>query len=328
VAGHRIRDSQASGDEILDLTAETLPQLAMPEYPDIEVYLSALRRTIVGRELVGFRLRSAFVLRTFQPKPVDAVGMKVSDVWRIGKRIVISFDGDLHFVMHLMIAGRLRWRKRGAGLPGTRGLAAYDFDNGSLLFTEEGKKKRASLHVFASRLEAQSVDRGGIDVINCSLEEFRTRLLSENRTLKRALTDPRLFSGIGNAYSDEILHHAGQSLFKRTSSLTPHEITALLNSIRHVLITWRDRMLAEVGDGFPEKVTAFREEMAVHGRFKLPCPVCGSPIQRVVYAQNEANYCPKCQTDGKILADRSLSRLLKDDWPKTLEELEGWQDGK
>ncbi len=296
---------------------------AVPEYPDIEVYLSALQRMIVGHELQGFRSGSPFVLRTVEPKPAAALNKKVTDVWRIGKRVVVTFEDDVHFVMHLMIAGRLRWRKTGAGLPGKRGLVAMDFEHGTLLFTEEGRKKRASLHVFASRGEAEALDRGGIDVINCSQEEFRERLISENRTLKRALTDPRLFSGIGNAYSDEILHHAQMSFFKRTSQLTEEEVTKLLKSIRHVLEMWRDKMLAEVGDGFPEKVTAFREGMAVHGRYGQPCPTCGSPVQRVVYAQNEANYCAKCQTGGKLLADRALSRLLKDDWPKTLEELEG-----
>lgn len=294
----------------------------MPEYPDIAVYVEALRRTIGGRVLRGFRLGSPFVLRTFEPRPDSVVGCVVSDISSIGKRIVIRFENDAHFVIHLMIAGRLRWRKPGAGLPGKRGLVAMDFDDGTLLFTEEGKKKRASLHVFATRAEALAVDRGGINVIDCSAAEFAAAIRSENRTLKRALTDPRLFSGIGNAYSDEILHHAKQSLFKRTSQLSDEEVDRLLTSIRHVLIGWRERLMAEVGDGFPDKVTAFREGMAVHGRFGEPCPVCQTPIQRVLYAENEANYCARCQNDGKVLADRSLSRLLKDDWPRTIEELE------
>jgi len=294
----------------------------MPEYPDLAVYLSSIRRVALGTTLLNVRVTSPFVLRTVDPKPREAVGARLVDVWNIGKRIVLSFDNERHFVLHLMIAGRLRWRKQGAGLPGKRGLAAFDFESGSILFTEEGKKKRASLHVFGSRSDALLLDRGGIDVITATSDEFASTLTRENRTLKRALTDPAIFSGIGNAYSDEILHRARQSLFKRTSQLTPDEIESLRAACIDVLEQWRTQLEAEVGDGFPEKVTAFREGMAVHGRYNLPCPTCGAPIQRVVYVENEATYCPQCQTGGKLLADRSLSRLLKDDWPKTLEELE------
>ncbi|MCB0716838.1 MAG: formamidopyrimidine-DNA glycosylase [Bacteroidetes bacterium] len=298
----------------------------MPEYPDIEVYKSSLRRVAGGETLVGLRITSPFVLRTYEPQPTKAVGGRLTDVWSIGKRIVLSIDDNFHFVIHLMIAGRLRWRKPGAGLPGKRGLAAFDFESGTLLFTEEGKKKRASLHVFESREEAIALDRGGIDVIASTADGFADALMRENRTLKRALTDPSIFSGIGNAYSDEILHRSRQSPFKRTSQLDEREVAALRDACIAVLTEWKERLLAEVGDGFPEKVTAFRDEMAVHGRYNLACPVCGAPIQRVVYAENEANYCPGCQTDGRILADRSLSRLLKDDWPKTIEELERVRD--
>jgi len=294
----------------------------MPELPDVEVYLDALRRYVVGRTLRGFRLGSPFVLRTVAPQPADAVGRDIVSVSRIGKRVVIAFDDDLWFVIHLMIAGRLRWRKPGAGLPGRRGLAAFDFDDGTLLLTEEGRKKRASLHVVGSREDLDALDPGGVDVADLSSEVFATILRRDNRTLKRALTDPHIFSGIGNAYSDEILHHARMSPFRRTRQLSEAELETIRRSTLHVLADWTERIRDEVGDGFPEKVTAFRDGMAVHGRYGQPCPVCGSPVQRIVYAENEANYCASCQTGGKMLADRSLSRLLKDDWPKTLEELE------
>lgn len=294
----------------------------MPELPDVEVYLDALRRTLRGRVLRGLKLGNPFVLRTVSPRPNEAVGRTILAFSRIGKRIVFEFENDLFFVLHLMIAGRLRWRKPGAKLPGRRGLALFEFDHGSLLFTEEGRKKRASLHVVGDRDSLSQLDPGGIDVFTAPDSALVEQLMRENRTLKRALTDPHLFSGIGNAYSDEILHAAKLSPFKRTRQLSPDEAARLFESVRHVLQIWIDRHRESVGDGFPEKVTAFHDQMMVHGKYGQPCPVCGSPIQRVVYAEREANYCPGCQTEGRVLADRALSRLLKDDWPKTLDELE------
>ncbi len=296
----------------------------MPELPDIAAYLDALERHTVGRELLGFRLGSPFVLRTVTPAPQEAVGMTVAGVSRIGKRVVLRFDGagPMWFVIHLMIAGRLRWRKAGAKLPGRRGLAALDFEHGTLLFTEEGRKKRAWLRVVGNEDELTALDPGGLDVLELTGAEFADALVRENRTLKRSLTDPRIFSGIGNAYSDEILHRARLSPFKRTGQLTSEEVDRLYGACRDTLADWIQRISKETGDGFPEKVTAFRDGMAVHGRFGQPCPVCGAPVQRIIYAEREANYCPGCQTDGRVLADRSLSRLLKDDWPRTLDELE------
>ena len=294
----------------------------LPELPDIEVYLDALRRHVVGRRLRGYRSGNPFVLRTVTPAPSEAVGRDLASVSRIGKRIVFEFDGSLWFVIHLMIAGRLRWRKPGAALPGRRGLAALDFDNGTLLLTEEGRKKRASLHVVGSPEILESLDPGGVEVTDLGAGQYASVLRRDNRTLKRALTDPHIFSGIGNAYSDEILHHARMSPFRRTRQLSDEEVETLRRSTLFVLSDWTGRLRREVGDGFPEKVTAFRDGMAVHGRYGEPCPVCGAPVQRIVYVENEANYCASCQTGGKVLADRSLSRLLKEDWPGTLEELE------
>ncbi len=298
----------------------------MPELPDVAVYLDALKRHLAGRALLNFRLGSPFLLRTVNPPPAAAVGRTLASVSRIGKRIVMQFvdedQNSIWFVMHLMIAGRLRWRKPGASLPGRRGLAAFDFENGTLLFTEEGRKKRASLRVFGDANEVQAIDPGGIDVLSASASEFAEAITRENRTLKRALTDPRILSGIGNAYSDEILHAAQMSPFVRTHKLSDDDLSNLRTAVVSVLTGWTKRLREQIGDGFPEKVTAFRDEMAVHGKFGQPCPVCGSPVQRIVYAERESNYCPSCQTGGRLLADRSLSKLLKDDWPRTLDELE------
>ena len=277
---------------------------------------------MLGEPLAGVRLKSPFLLRSVTPPLGEAVGRKVVGLRRLGKRIVFALEGDLFLVLHLMIAGRLRWRKPGARPPGRMGLAAFDFPAGTLLLTEASKKKRASLHVVAGEEELARHDPRGLEVLESSLEQFATRLRSRSHTLKRALTDPRLFSGIGNAYSDEILHRARLSPFKLTGKIGDDEVVRLFTASREILTEWTDRLAAEIGDGFPDKVTAFREEMAVHGRYRQPCPVCEAPVQRIVYAQNEANYCAGCQTGGRILADRALSRLLKDDWPRTLEELE------
>ncbi len=295
----------------------------MPELPDIAIYVEALRGRLIGRRLERVRLRSPFLLRSVDP-PLDAVSdREVREVLRLGKRIAFGLDPDLFVVLHLMVAGRIHWRKPGAGLPGRIGLAAFDFSEGSLVLTESGTKKRASLHVVRGRDSLQAHHRGGLEVLTSDLKTFGKALVSESHTLKRALTDPRLFSGIGNAYSDEILHRAQLSPFKLTGKLTAPEVERLHTATRETMETWILRLREETGDDFPEKVTAFRPEMAVHGRYRKPCPVCGSPVQRIVYAENEANYCATCQTGGKLLADRALSRLLKKDWPKTLEELEG-----
>ena len=294
----------------------------MPELPDVTVYVERLRALTIGQTLEKIRIASVFVLRTFAPKPQELEGATVETIERLGKRILIGVTGDRWIVIHLMIAGRLRWKERGAKVPGKVGLAAFDFPNGTLIFTEASPKKRASLHVVAGREALAEFDRGGLDVFGASVEQFAERLTSERHTVKRSLTDPTLFDGIGNAYSDEILHAAKLSPFRMTSSMTPEEIATLHHACVATLTAWTDRTRAEVGDGFPDKVTAFRPEMAVHGKYGQPCPVCGTPVQRIVYADNEANYCPTCQTEGRLLADRSLSRLLKEDWPKTLEELE------
>jgi formamidopyrimidine-DNA glycosylase len=294
----------------------------MPELPDITAYLSALEPRIAGQPLTHIRIASPFLLRTVQPTIEQIEGHTVRKLHRIGKRIAIEFDNGLWLVLHLMIAGRLHWRPVGAKLGGRNNLAAFDFPNGSLVLTEAGSKRRASLHLFASEDDAQSVDPGGIDVFSATFEDFRTALTAENRTLKRALTDPRIFSGIGNAYSDEILHAARLSPIQLTQKLTGEQAQRLFTATRETLQLWIDRLNAEAGKAFPEKVTAFRKDMAVHGRFGQPCPTCGAPIQRIRYADNETNYCAQCQTDGKVLADRSLSRLLKSDWPRTLDELE------
>ena len=295
----------------------------MPELPDVQVYLEALERRVAGERLERIRLSSPFVLRSFDP-PLDAVfGKTVTGVRRIGKRIVLALDGGLFLVIHLMIAGRLRWRAAGEkpGIGAKIVLATFEFAPGNLVFTEAGTKKRASLTVVRGEEALRALDPGGIEPLSASAEQFHAALVRENHTLKRALTDPRLFSGIGNAYSDEILHAAKLSPMKLTKSLTETESSRLRDATRETLERWTQWLRDEVGEGFPEKVTAFHERMAVHGRYKLPCPVCGSPVQRIVYAENEANYCARCQTGGKLLADRSLSRLLKDDWPKSIDDL-------
>ena len=292
----------------------------MPELPDVDVYVDRLRSLLAGRTLERVRLATPFLLRSVEP-PVAAVeGRRLSGVRRLGKRIVLEFDGDLRLVLHLMIAGRLHWRGPGARIPGRVGAAAFDFENGTLLLTEAGTKKRASLHVVRGADALRGHDPGGIEVLDSDLAGFRAALAREVHTLKRALTDPRIFSGIGNAYSDEILHRARLSPFAKTDRLSAEESERLWTAAREVLADWFARLNAE--PGFPERVTAFREGMAVHGRYRQPCPVCGAPVQRIVYAENESNYCAKCQTAGRLLADRSLSRLLKATWPKRLEDLE------
>jgi formamidopyrimidine-DNA glycosylase len=294
----------------------------MPEFPDIELYLHALRPRIVGQPLESVRLASPFLLRSIDP-PLDAViGKTVRDLRRLGKRIVWVIDGDLFLVFHLMIAGRFQWKARGARVTATVGLAAFDFASGTLLLTEAGSKRQASLYVVRGETALAAHDPGGLEVVGSSLQAFGAALTRESHTLKRALTDPRLLSGIGNAYSDEILHAARLSPMKLTSQLAADEIERLHAAAIDTLLRWRDALVAEAGDVFPAKVTAFRPAMAVHGRFGKPCPVCGTAVQRIRYASNEANYCPMCQTGGRLLADRSLSRLMKGDWPKTLEELE------
>jgi len=294
----------------------------MPELPDVAAYRSALESRVVGEPLERVRIASPFLLRSVEAAPRDVEGRRVRAVSRLGKRIVLDLDGEMFVVLHLMIAGRLHWKPRGEKLSGRMRLAAFDFPSGTVLLTEAGSKKRASLHLVRGKEALAAFDRGGIDVFTAASEAFRASLVSENHTLKRALTDPRLFSGIGNAYSDEILHRARLSPMKWTSKLTGEEIDRLRDSTLSVLGDWTRRLLAEAREGFPERVTAFREGMAVHGRFGKPCPDCGGPVQRIVYAENEANYCPACQTDGRLLADRALSRLLRGDWPKTIEELE------
>ncbi len=292
----------------------------MPELPDVAVYVERLSALTAGSVLEGVRIRGPFLLRTVEPPVSDLEGKAVREVLRLGKRIVIGFDEGLFAVIHLMIAGRLHWREKGAAIPGKVGLAAFDFTTGTLLLTEAGTKKRAALHVVRGRDALAEHDRGGLEVLESSVEEFAEALRRENHTLKRALTDPRLLSGIGNAYSDEILHRARLSPVKLTSRVSDEEMLALHAATRAVLEAWTARIRAEAGDGLPEKVTAFRPGMAVHGRSGQPCPDCGTPVQRIIYADNETNYCPRCQTGGKLLADRSLSRLLRTDWPKTIEE--------
>lgn len=294
----------------------------MPELPDVELYLHALRPRIVGSRLEGIRLASPFLVRSFDPPISESHGLRVLELRRLGKRIVLALEADLFLVLHLMIAGRLRWREPGAKIPGRLGLAAFDFTEGALLLTEAGTKKRASLYLVRTGEGLAEHDPGGLEVLEADREAFAAAISSRRHTLKRSLTDPRIFSGIGNAYSDEILHRARMSPFKLSDRLEDDEIDRLFASINEVLTEWRDRLRDQAGDNFPEKVTAFRPEMAVHGRFNEPCPVCDSPVQRIVYASNEANYCATCQTGGKLLADRALSRLLKDDWPRTLDELE------
>jgi formamidopyrimidine-DNA glycosylase len=294
----------------------------VPELPDVVVYLEALERRVLGRRLDGLRVMSPFVLRTVDP-PVSAVtGRRVTALRRMGKRLVLGLDDDLFIVIHLMIAGRLRWAVAGAKAPGKIGLAALDFENGTLLLTEAGSRRRASLHVVAGAAELAPFERGGLEPLDATREQFVERLRLENHTLKRALTDPRLFSGIGNAYSDEILHRARLSPLQLTRQLGDEEAVRLREAVLTVLTEWTERLRQQTGDGFPEKVTAFREGMAAHGRFRQPCPLCGTPIQRIRYAENETNYCPSCQTEGRLLADRGLSRLLREDWPRSLEEMD------
>jgi formamidopyrimidine-DNA glycosylase len=294
----------------------------MPELPDIAAYISALEPRIVGKPLVRVRLASPFLLRTADPPIASAEGRVVRAIRRVGKRIALGLEDDLWLVLHLMIAGRLHWRPPEAKLAGRNALAAFDFPDGSLVLTEAGSKRRASLHVFRGEANLLSVDPGGIEVLSSDLGAFRAALTAENRTLKRALTDPRIVSGIGNAYSDEILHAAKLSPVTLTHNLKPDEWERLFVATRATLQLWIDRLRDEADAAFPEKVTAFRKDMAVHGRYGEPCPTCGSPVQRIRYADNETNYCAACQTGGKVLADRSLSRLLGADWPRTLEELD------
>jgi len=294
----------------------------MPELPDITAYIHALEPRIVRQPIEHIRVSSPFLLRTVQPTLADVEGGVVREVRRVGKRIAIGVDGDLWLVLHLMIAGRLHWRPPGAKLAGRQNLAAFDFPDGSLVLTEAGSKRRASLHVLRGGTGLQSVDAGGIEVLGATLDAFRDALTVENRTLKRALTDPRMLSGIGNAYSDEILHAARLSPIVQTQKLNAQEWSRLFDATRDTLTLWIDRLRTETGTGFPEKVTAFRKGMAVHGRYGEPCPRCGEKIQRIRYADKETNYCARCQTGGRVLADRSLSRLLRSDWPRTLEELE------
>jgi len=293
----------------------------MPELPDVVVYVESLERRIAGQRLDRVRLISPFVLRTVVPPLAAAEGRRVAAVHRLGKRIVISLEAELFLVLHLMIAGRLRWLERGKKLPTRITLASFEFATGTVAFTEAGTKKRASLHVVQGEAALAAFDMGGLDVTGSNPAVFRERLLRENHTLKRALTDPRLFSGIGNAYSDEILHRARLSPIALTQKLSPEEIARLHGAAREVLAEWTVRLRAETGENFPAGVTAFRPEMAVHGKFRQPCPVCGAPVQRIVYAENETNYCARCQTGGAILADRALSRLLKSTWPRSIDEL-------
>src|SRR5438105_13896989 len=294
----------------------------MPELPDITVYIEQLRPRTQGQVLERIDLASPFLLRSVDPPPTELHGLRVVELLRLGKRIVWAFEGERFLILHLMIAGRLHWKPPGAKLPAKVGLAAFRFPTGTLVLTEAGSKKRASLHVVQGKTALAQHEPGGLDVFAANLEAFTAALTRENHTLKRALTDPRLFGGIGNAYSDEILHAARLSPLALTRRLDGDDIRRLFEATRQTLADWTDRLRREAGDGFPEKVTAFREGMAVHGRFRQPCPVCGSAVQRIIYAENETNYCPRCQTGGKVLADRSLSRLLKNDWPRSIEELE------
>ena len=294
----------------------------MPELPDVTVYIEALSERVLNQPIQKIRIGSPFVVRSFDPPISAAEAKKVLALRRLGKRIVFQLDDDLFLIVHLMIAGRFYWKPKGAKIARKYGQAAFDFPHGTLLLTEAGTKKRASIHLVRGEAALQEHDPGGLEVLDASLDEFRQALTRENHTLKRSLTDPHVFSGIGNAYSDEILHRAKLSPIRLTQQMTAAEIERLYRAVRESLTEWVGRFQKERGTGFPEKVTAFRPDMAVHGRYRKPCPVCGSPVQRIVHAENETNYCAKCQTGGKLLADRSLSRLLKDDWPRTLEEME------
>jgi formamidopyrimidine-DNA glycosylase len=292
----------------------------VPELPDVTVYLEALQKRLTGQPLLKMRLASPFVLRSVTPSPSDLAGKRVLGLRRIGKRIVIGLEDELFIVIHLMIAGRFRWLPPNAKVPGKIGLAAFDFPDGTLVLTEAGSKRRASIHLERGEEALRAHDPGGIEPLEMTLEQFREALRRERHTVKRTLTDPRVFSGIGNSYSDEILHRARLSPVQLTTNLDDGEIERLYLAVRDTLTIWTDRLREEAGDGFPEKVTAFREGMAVHGRFGKPCPDCGAPVQHIVYADNETNYCARCQTGGRLLADRALSRLLKSDWPRTLNE--------
>ncbi len=294
----------------------------MPEYPDITVYLEALEQRLPGQALLGVTLSNPFLLRTVTPPKESFLNKKVVSLRNLGKRVVIGFEGDLWMVLHLMVAGRLHWKNKGAKAPGKSALMCLHFENGMLYLTEAGTKRRASLHLVEGQDQLLAMDPGGISVFECSEAAFAERLQASNHTLKRALTDPHIFSGIGNAYSDEILHKARLSPIAMTQKLTPEEVTRLFASTKESLLEWTDKLRQHYKDKFPEKVTAFRPDMAAHGRFGQPCPVCGTPIQRIRYATNETNYCPTCQTGGRVLADRALSRLLKKDWPRTVDELE------
>ena len=294
----------------------------MPELPDITVYIETLRTRILGQEIRGARALNPFVLRTVDPPLSAIVGKQVRTISRLGKRIVIGTDDALYVVLHLMIAGRLRWREGGKTIGGKLAQAAFEFEGGTLYLTEAGSKRRASIHVVQGADALAQFDRGGLEVLDADLAEFASRLKGENHTVKRSLTDPRLFSGIGNSYSDEILHRAKMSPLLLTSRMTDEQIVQLFDATKATLMDWTNRLREEVGNTFPEKVTAFREGMAVHGRYKLPCPVCGSPVQRIRYADNETNYCARCQTGGRLLADRAMSRLLKQDWPRSIDEVE------
>jgi formamidopyrimidine-DNA glycosylase len=293
----------------------------MPELPDIVAYIEALERKMVGQTIQDVRVKSPFVIRSFDPPISSAIGARVAGLRRIGKRIAFALDGDLFLVIHLMIAGRFLWKARGAPMTNKIALAAFDFDSGTLILTEAGTQKRASIHLVRGEDGLKEFDRGGIEVLEASLAQFAEKLRAENHTLKRSLTDPRLFSGIGNAYSDEILHRARLSPVLLTKKITDDEIATLFAATKEVLVEWTNRFRELYRDGFPEKVTAFRPEMAVHGKFGEPCPVCRTPVQRIRYASNETNYCARCQTGGKLLADRALSRLLKQDWPKSIDEV-------
>jgi len=294
----------------------------MPELPDVTVYLEALHARILGARLVGLRLANPFVLRSVAPSPSDIAGRTVTGLRRLGKRLVIALDGDCFVVIHLMIAGRLHWKEAGARLPGKIGLAALDFSTGTVTLTEAGSKRRAAIHLVRGETALAEHDPGGIEPLDADVETFRAALTSESHTLKRALTDPRILSGVGNAYSDEILHRARLSPVRMTRALAEEEIARLLDAAKSTRLDWIDRLRREAGGEFPEGVTAFRPDMAVHGRYGKPCPDCGAPVQRIVHAENETNYCARCQTGGRLLADRALSRLLRQDWPRTLEEME------
>jgi formamidopyrimidine-DNA glycosylase len=300
----------------------------MPELPDVTVYIEALAERVLNQAIQKIRIGSPFVLRSFEPPIGEAERKKILGLRRLGKRIVFELEDDLYLLLHLMIAGRLHWKPREAMIARRYGLAAFDLANGTLLLTEAGTKKRASIYLVRGETALQEHDPCGLEIFNATLEQFRERLRGENHTLKRALTDPHLFSGIGNAYSDEILHRARLSPIRLTRQMTDAEVETLYRATRETLNDWIERLRQERGKGFPEKVTAFRPDMAVHGKYRKPCPVCGSPVQRIVHAENETNYCAKCQTGGKLLADRSLSRLLKEDWPRSLEEMEEMKEQK